>query len=154
MQHSKNIFFVASWQKKAHICLPRQCVLFSTKFALRASEIALLWNICSANVKYSLRECGQISFHIERSEIFHNFRKEIISHFAARQNISPNTETNSCILFGTTTQKNSLHRRYEGFFVIRTQIAFSDWKRIERWRFFNRNRHFIGFRCVFFRIVL
>ena len=29
-------------QKKAHICLPRQCVLFSTKFALQASEIASL----------------------------------------------------------------------------------------------------------------
>ena len=34
----------------------------------------------------------QISFHIEQSrrrrEIFHNFRKEIISHFAVRRNIS------------------------------------------------------------------
>jgi len=34
-------------------------------------------------VKYLLRKCeGQISFHIEKSEIFHNFRKEIISHSA------------------------------------------------------------------------
>ena len=42
LKHDKNIFFVASCQKKAHICLPDKCVLFSTKFALRASEIALL----------------------------------------------------------------------------------------------------------------
>ena len=34
-------------------------------------------------VKYLLRKCeGRISFHIERSEIFHNFRKGIISHSA------------------------------------------------------------------------
>ena len=44
------------------------------KFVLRASEIAPLWNICFANVG------RRISFHIERSEIFHNFRKKIISH--------------------------------------------------------------------------
>ena len=34
-----------------------------------------------------MRERGQISFHIERSEIFHNVRKHIISRFAW-QNIS------------------------------------------------------------------
>ena len=55
-------------------------VLFSTKFACgewnlaSPSEIAPLWNICFANVK------RRISFHIERSEIFYNFRKKIISH--------------------------------------------------------------------------
>ena len=38
-------------------------------------------------MKYSLRECGQISFHIERSEIFHNVRQHIISH-SAMPNIS------------------------------------------------------------------
>ena len=37
------------------------------------------------NVRW--RERGQISFHIERSEIFHNFRKKIISH-SALPNIS------------------------------------------------------------------
>ena len=37
-------------QKKAHICLPRQCVLFSTKFALAGK-----WN--SFAVKYLLRKC-------------------------------------------------------------------------------------------------
>ena len=72
--------------RKKHL---RKQVLFSTKFALRASEIALLWNIYSANVKYSLRECWQISFHIERSEIFHNVRQHIISH-SATPNISLN----------------------------------------------------------------
>ena len=30
-------------QKKAHICLPRQCVLFSTKSA-DAEEIPLVWD--------------------------------------------------------------------------------------------------------------
>ena len=34
-----------------------------------------------------MRERGQISFHIERSEIFHNVHKHIISRFAW-QNIS------------------------------------------------------------------
>ena len=38
-------------------------------------------------MKYSLRECWQISFHIERSEIFHNVRRHIISH-SAMPNIS------------------------------------------------------------------
>ena len=38
--------------RKKHICVAD--VLFSTKFALRSSEIASLWNICFANVKYSL----------------------------------------------------------------------------------------------------
>ena len=37
--------------RKKHLRLQ---VLFSTKFALRASEIASLWNICFANVKCSL----------------------------------------------------------------------------------------------------
>ena len=41
----------------------------------------------SANVKCSLCERGQISFHIERSEIFHNVRENVISRFAM-QNIS------------------------------------------------------------------
>ena len=42
------------------------------------------WN--SFAVKYLLRKCeGRISFHIERSEIFHNFRKEIISHSASAE---------------------------------------------------------------------
>ena len=35
----------------------------------------------SANVKCSLRERGQISFHIERSEIFHSVRENVISRF-------------------------------------------------------------------------
>ena len=70
-------------QKKAHICLPDKCVLFSTKFALRASEIASLWNICSANVKYSLtRMWANFISHCDEGAIFHNFRKEIISHSA------------------------------------------------------------------------
>ena len=62
-------------------------MLFSTKFAFGEwnmappCEIAPLWNICFANVKW------RISFHIEQSEIFHNFRKEIISH-SATPNIS------------------------------------------------------------------
>ena len=56
----KLLFWPLNTEKK-HL---QSQVLFSTKFALRASEIASLWNICSANVKYSLRECGQISFHI------------------------------------------------------------------------------------------
>jgi len=33
-------------------------------------------------VKCSLRERGQISFHIEQGEIFHNMRQHIISRFA------------------------------------------------------------------------
>ena len=67
----------------------RQRWLFSTKFALRASEIASLWNICIANVKYSLtrmwanfishcdhREqyftmCVSTLFHIRQRRIFH-----------------------------------------------------------------------------------
>ena len=51
-------------------------------------EIATLWNICFANVK------RRISFHIERSEIFHNFRKKIISHSA-----TPNISLNSIVVF-------------------------------------------------------
>ena len=47
-----------------------------------ASEIASRWNICFANVKCSLREHGQISFHIERSEIFHNRAKRLRSNLA------------------------------------------------------------------------
>ena len=35
----------------------------------------------SANVKCSLCERGQISFHIERSEIFHSVRENVISRF-------------------------------------------------------------------------
>ena len=68
----------------------RKQVLFSTKFAFGEwnmalpCEIATLWNICFANVK------RRISFHIERSEIFHNFRKKIISH-SATSNISLNS---------------------------------------------------------------
>ena len=72
--------------RKKHL---RKQVLFSTKFALRASEIASLWNICSANVKYSLtrmwanfishcdrREqyftmCDSTLFHIRHRRIFH-----------------------------------------------------------------------------------
>jgi len=40
----------------------------------------------------------RISFHIERSEIFHNFRKKIISH-SATPNISLNSRV--AILFGS-----------------------------------------------------
>ena len=45
-------------QKKAHICLPRQCVLFSTKFAL-AGNVKILWRVRQRRyaVKYLLRKC-------------------------------------------------------------------------------------------------
>ena len=70
-------------QKKAHICLPRQCVLFSTKFAFGEwnmappCEIAPLWNICFATVK------GRISFHIATvGSNISQFTEWIISHSA------------------------------------------------------------------------
>ena len=77
--------------RKKHL---RKQVLFSTKFACgewnlaSPSEIAPLWNICFANVK------RRLSFHIERSEIFHNFPKKIISHSA-----TPNISLNSRVAF-------------------------------------------------------
>ena len=75
-------------QKKAHICLPRQCVLFSTKFALQASEIASLWNICFANVKYSLtRMWANFISHCDEGAIFHNSRSELF-HIRRKPNIS------------------------------------------------------------------
>ena len=66
-------------QKKAHICLPRQCVLFSTKFALAGK-----WN--SSAVKYLLRKCeifadanvGKFHFTLRPTgAIFHNSRSEL-----------------------------------------------------------------------------
>ena len=81
----------AGGARKKHL---RKQVLFSTKFAFgewnmaSPCEIATLWNICFANVK------RRISFHIERSEIFHNFRKKIVSHSAM-----PNISLNSRVAF-------------------------------------------------------
>ena len=46
-------------------------------------------------MKCSLGEREQISFHIERSEIFHNFRKKIISH-SASPNISLERTNSLC----------------------------------------------------------
>ena len=43
------------------------------------------------HVKCAAAREGFISFHIERSEIFHNFRKKIISH-SATPNISLNSK--------------------------------------------------------------
>ena len=60
---NKASFFKTLTARKKH--LRKTQVLFSTKFALRASEIALLWNICFANVKYSPVRMWQTSFHID-----------------------------------------------------------------------------------------
>ena len=95
-------------------------VLFSTKFALRASEIALLWNICFANVKYSLaRMWANFISHCDEGAIFHNFRKKIISHSA-----SPNISLNSRVAFCTANHNGAtiLHPNtkvldFQGLFV-------------------------------------
>ena len=76
-----------SKHRKKHL---QKQVLFSTKFALRTSEIASLWNICSTNVKYSLaRMWANFISHCDEGAIFHNFRKKIIS-YSATPNISLN----------------------------------------------------------------
>ena len=75
-------------QKKAHICLPRQCVLFSTKFAFgewnmaSPCEIAPLWNICFANVR------GRISFHIATKEQYFTISARKLFHIRRKPNIS------------------------------------------------------------------
>ena len=80
------------------------------------SEIASLWNICFANVR------RRISFHIEQSEIFHNFRKEIISH-SATPNISLKSvwvrilnANRKNIFFVAFIQKNALLSTDKGAF--------------------------------------
>ena len=69
-------------KKEAPIGAPAIKQVRQRNLPFRASEIASRWNICFANVKCSLRERGQISFHIEQGEIFHNMRQHIISRFA------------------------------------------------------------------------
>ena len=75
-------------QKKAHICLPRQCVLFSTKFAFgewnmaSPCEIAPLWNICFANVR------RRISFHIATKEQYFTISARELFHIRRKPNIS------------------------------------------------------------------
>ena len=72
--------------RKKH--LPRQ-VLFSTKFALAGK-----WNISAKceirlrRVKYSLRECGQISFHIATKEQYFTISARELFHIRRKANIS------------------------------------------------------------------
>ena len=69
-------------------------VLFSTKFALWASEIASLSNICYANVKCSLRERRQISFHIATKEQYFTISERELFHIRRKANISLKIITN------------------------------------------------------------
>jgi hypothetical protein len=58
-------------------------VLFAVKFvpAERVKYAGACEIACGSEIR--LRRVGErISFHIDRREIFHNFRKEIISHSA------------------------------------------------------------------------
>ena len=78
------------WKKHTFVYQDNVC-FFQRNLPLRASEIAPLWNICSANVKYSLRECGQISFHIATEGLnISQFTKWIISHSACAEYFTKN----------------------------------------------------------------
>ena len=63
-------------------------MLFSTKFALRASEIASLWNICYANVKCLLTQTWQISFHIATKEQYFTMCVSTLFHIERQRDIS------------------------------------------------------------------
>ncbi|MBO4859930.1 MAG: hypothetical protein J5530_00115 [Clostridia bacterium] len=57
-----------------------QASAFSTKFALRASEMCLRHVKYASRVKFSLRESGQISFHIRRIAEYFTFPAREIFH--------------------------------------------------------------------------
>ena len=83
-------------QKEAHISLPDKCVLFSTKFAFgewnmaSPCEIAPLWNICFANVKW------RILFHIATKEQYFTMCDSTLFHIRRTPNISLNIELQFC----------------------------------------------------------
>ena len=76
-------------------------VFFSTKFALRASEIASRWNICFANVKYSLTRmwANFISHCIRRMQYFTIYAVNYFTFFRQEK-------------YFTVSLSSSLIRRY------------------------------------------
>ena len=60
-------------QKKAHICLPRQCVLFSTKFALAGkwNSFAVKYLLCKYEI-FASRMWANFISHCDEVAIFHN----------------------------------------------------------------------------------
>ena len=76
--------------RKKHL---REHVLFSTKFALRASEIASLWNICFANVKYSLTWMWA-NFISHRTKW--DISQCVVAHYFTFGNAEYFTKYNSC----------------------------------------------------------
>ena len=75
--------------------LRRQCS-FSVKFALRASEIASLWNICFADVICSLaRTWANFISHCDEGAIFHN-SKLARNYFTSRVSKIFHLIRNSC----------------------------------------------------------
>ena len=103
--------------RKKHL---RKQVLFSTKFALRASEIASLWNICFANVKYSLtRMWANFISHCDEGAIFHNSRGELF-HIRRKPNISLFSPTE--LKLWTDSNRHTPPEAFQKFFPFKNYL--------------------------------
>ena len=81
-------------QKKAHICLPRQCVLFSTKFALAGkwNSFAVKYLLCKCEI-FASRMWANFISHCDEGAIFNNFQRKLF-HIRRKPNISLKTYRN------------------------------------------------------------